>query len=126
MPISAVQQSDSVIHIRMISLELYICISIRLFHSGYNYLPLISVDILCILQYLWGFPGGTSGKEPTNVGDIRDVGLIPWLGRSPEGGHGNPLQYTCLENPMDRGTWWATIHRLTNSQIQLKQLSTAI
>ena len=48
-----------------------------------------------------GFPGGFSGKEPNNSGDIRDVGLIPGLGRFSGGGHGNPLQYSCLENPMD-------------------------
>ena len=43
---------------------------------------------------------------PANVGDVRDPGLIPGLGRSPGGGHGNSLQYPCLENPMDRGSWW--------------------
>ena len=48
-----------------------------------------------------GFPGGASGKEPNNSGDIRDVGLIAGLGRFSGGGHGNPLQYSCLENPMD-------------------------
>ena len=48
-------------------------------------------------------------NPPTNTGDIRDGGLIPGLGRSPGGGHGNPLQYSCLENPMDRGAWWATV-----------------
>ena len=47
---------------------------------------------------------------PTNTGDIRDVGLIPGLGRFPGGGHGNPHQYSCLEDPMDRGAWWATVH----------------
>ena len=47
---------------------------------------------------------------PANAGDIRDVGLIPWLGRSPGGGHGNPLQHSCLKNPMDRGSWWAKVH----------------
>ena len=47
------------------------------------------------------------------AGDLRDVGLIPELGRSPGGGHENPLQYSCLENPMDRGAWWATVHRVT-------------
>ena len=53
-----------------------------------------------------GFPGGTSGKEPgCHAGDIRDVGSIPGLGRSPGGGNGNPLQYSCQKNPMDRGTW---------------------
>ena len=48
-----------------------------------------------------------------NAGDIRDVGSIPGLGRSPGGGHGNPLQYSCLENPTDRGAWQATVHRVT-------------
>ena len=60
-----------------------------------------------------GFPGGSEGKEFTcNAGDL---GLIPWFGRSAEGEHGNPLQYSCLENPMDRGTWWATVHGVTRS-----------
>ena len=45
---------------------------------------------------------------PASAGDIREAGSIPGSGRSPGGGHGNPLQYSCLENPMDRGTWWAT------------------
>ena len=49
---------------------------------------------------------------PANAGGIRDVGSKPGPGRSPGGGHGNPLQYFCLENPMDRGTWWATVHRV--------------
>ena len=47
---------------------------------------------------------------PANAGDIRDAGLIPVLGRSPGVGNGHPLQYSCLENPMDRGAWWATVH----------------
>jgi len=55
-----------------------------------------------------GFPHGSDGKESAcNVGDL---GLIPGLGRSPGEGNGNPLQYSCLENPMDRGAWWATVH----------------
>ena len=55
-----------------------------------------------------GFPGDSDGKEFTcSAGDL---GLIPGLARSPGGGHGNPLQYSCLENPMDRGAWWATVH----------------
>ena len=71
------------------------------------------------------FPGGNSGKEPAaSVGDIRDSGSIPGLGRSPGGGHGNPLQYSCLENPMDRGAWWATVRGIKKSQTQLKQFST--
>ena len=59
-----------------------------------------------------------------NAEDIRDVGSIPGLGRSPGGGHGKPLQYSCLENPMDREARWATVHRVTQSQTQLKRLST--
>ena len=60
-----------------------------------------------------------------NAGDIRDEGSIPGLGRSPGGGHGSPLQYSCLENPMDRGAWWATVHRVAKSRTWLKWLSTA-
>ena len=56
-----------------------------------------------------------------NAGDIRDVGLIPGSGRSPGGGHGNPLQYSCLENPKDRESWQDTVHWVTQSQTQLKQ-----
>ena len=51
-------------------------------------------------------------KNPlANAGDKRDTALIPGSGRSPGGGHDNPLQYSCLENPMDRGAWWATVHK---------------
>ena len=57
-----------------------------------------------------------------NAGDVRDLGLIPGFGRTPGGGHGNPLQYSCLEDPMDRGAWWATVHGVAKSQTQLKQL----
>ena len=52
---------------------------------------------------------------PANVGDIRDVGSIPGLGKLPEEGHGNPLQHSCLENPVDRGVWWAIVHRVAQS-----------
>ena len=63
-------------------------------------------------------------KNPiTNEGDLRVVGLIPGLGRSSGGGHGNQLQYFCLKNPMDRGAWWATIHRVANNRTRLKWLS---
>ena len=55
-------------------------------------------------------------NPPANVGDIRDMGSIPGSGGSPGEGHGNPLQYSCLENPMDRGPWWATVHRIIKSQ----------
>ena len=57
------------------------------------------------------------GKNPSaNAGNIRDAGSIPGLGRSPGGGHGNPFQYSCLENPTDRGAWWATVRRVTKSR----------
>ena len=59
---------------------------------------------------------------PANAGDIRNMGLIPGSERSPGGGHGNPLQCSCLENPMDKGAWRAAVHRVTKSQTQLKQL----
>ena len=52
-------------------------------------------------------------NPPVNAGDVRDVGSIPGLGRSLGGGHGNPLQYSCLENPMGRGTWQAPVHGVT-------------
>ena len=51
-----------------------------------------------------------------NAGDVRDEGSIPGSGRSPGGGHGNPLQYSCLESPMDRGAWSAIVHRVAKSQ----------
>ena len=63
-------------------------------------------------------------NPPANAGEIRDVGSIPGLGRSPGGRHGKSLQYSCLENPMDRGAWQATVHGVAKSQTQLKQLST--
>ena len=61
---------------------------------------------------------------PANAGDIRDMGLISGLGRSPGEKHGNPVQYSCLENPMDRGAWAAAVHGVTKSQTWLKRLST--
>ena len=62
------------------------------------------------------FPGGASIKNPPpNAGDGRDAGLIPRLGRSPRKEHGNPFQYFCLENLMDRGHWWATVDRVVKS-----------
>ena len=64
-------------------------------------------------------------NNPANAGDIRDAGLIPELGRSPGGGHGNPLQYSCLENPMDRGALWAAIYGVAQSWTRLKRLSSS-
>ena len=55
-------------------------------------------------------------NPPANAGDVRDAGSIPGSGRSPGGGHGNPLQYFCLENPMDRGAWWTTVSKVAKSR----------
>ena len=62
-------------------------------------------------------------NPPANAGDVRDAGSIPGLGRYLGGGNGNSLQYSSLENPMDRGTWRTMVHRVTNSWTQLKGLS---
>ena len=68
-----------------------------------------------------GFSGGSEVKASAcNAGDL---GLIPGSGRSPGEGNGNPLQYSCLENPMDGGAWWATVHWVAKSQILLSNLT---
>ena len=73
-----------------------------------------STSIVCS-----GFRGGSDGKESAcNAGDL---GLIPGLGRSPGGEHGNPVQYSCLENPIDKRVWQATIHGVIKSQTQLSE-----
>ena len=67
-------------------------------------------------------PAGSVGKESAcNAGDTGDMGLIPGPGRSPGEGKGNPLQYSCLGNSLDRRAWWATVHGVTKSQIQLSR-----
>ena len=67
-----------------------------------------------------GFPGGTVEKNPpANAGDARNVGSVPGSKRSPGVGTGNSFQYSYLENSMDRGAWWATIHRVTKSLTRL-------
>ena len=66
------------------------------------------------------FPRCSAVKNlPANAGDTGDTGSIPGPVRSPKGGHGNPLQYSCLENSMDRGAWWATVHGVAQSQARL-------
>ena len=85
---------------------------------------LVSQDLLMTFLATYyimsGLPGGSDGKEfACNAGDIRDTGSIPGLGKSPGAGHGNPLQYSCLDNPMDRGAWRATVHGVAKSQTQL-------
>ena len=64
-------------------------------------------------------PGSSMSKKSIcNAGNAGETGLIPGSGKPPGGGHGNPPQYSCLENPVDRGDWWAIGHRVPNSQIQ--------
>ena len=76
-----------------------------------------SSEYLALISFRMGFPGSPVSKESTcNVGDL---GLIPGLGRSAGGGHGNPLQYSCLKKPMDRGAWQVTVHGVAKRWAQL-------
>ena len=88
--------------------------------NSFNLLKyLLNFKYVCknVFKLEWGFPCGSDGKEFTcNVGDL---GLIPGLGRSPAEGNGYPLQYSCLENSMDRGTWQATVHGVSQSWTRL-------
>jgi len=81
-----------------------------------------SLDVLLFLfgtSLFYGFPGGSEVKASArNVGDL---GSIPGSERSPGEGNGNPLQYSCLENPMDGGIWWATVHGVTKSRTRLSK-----
>ena len=70
-----------------------------------------------VIQIYMGFPGGSESKG--SVCNTEDLGLIPRLGRSPGEGNGYPLQYSCLENPMDRGAWWAAVHAVAKSWTRL-------
>ena len=76
---------------------------------------------VCVCVHTYGFPGSSVVKNPpANAGASRDAGSIPGWGLSPGGGNGNPLQYACQDNPMDRGAWWATVHGVAKTQMQLK------
>ena len=69
------------------------------------------------MRYIYMYQVAVVVKNPpASTGDIRDISLIPGSQRFPGGGHGNPLQYSCLENHMDRRAWWATVRRITQSQ----------
>ena len=85
-----------------------------------SFKPTFSLSSFTFINRYYNFPGGASGKEPVcQCRKHKDVGLIPRLGRSPGGGHSNPFQYSCLENPMDRGAWWATVHGAAKSRTWL-------
>jgi len=74
-----------------------------------------------LLNFELGFPDGSSGKESScSAGDTGDAGSIPWSGRSPGEGNGRQLQYSCLENSMDRGAWQATVHGAAKNQTRLR------
>ena len=95
--------SRSFIFCKMYRIHFFAC----LFLSMYN---------RCTILYKLGFPGGSVLKNPPAISeDLRDVSSIPWLGRSHEVGNGNPLHYSCLENPMHRGAWWASGHGISKS-----------
>ena len=84
------------IHLQLVQITVSVKHNKMKYMYAYVFLCVYWIDI-CIC--IWGFPGGTSGNPPANAGHIRDTGSILGLGRSPEGRHGNPLQYSCLENP---------------------------
>ena len=88
-------------------------LSIPLAFSLYQLLPYFFQVVLVVMNL------------PTNAGNTKDS-LVPGWGKIPEGGHGNPLQYSCLENPMDRGAWWSTVHRVAQSQTHWSNLAHTI
>ena len=92
-----------------------------------KFLQIFPQGLLQNYRHLWnkrGFPGGSDGKESAcNAGNIRDAGLTSGSARYPGAGQGNPLQYSCLENPTDRRAWWAAFHNVSKSWIWLKWLS---
>ena len=77
------------------------------------------VSFLLLLMDCWSLGGSVVKNPPANAEDTGDVGSIPGSGRSPGGGNGNPFQYSCLENPMDRGDWQGIVHGVTKSRIGL-------
>ena len=85
----------------------------------------IGIDIYTLPWIKWASQVALVVKSPpTNAGGVQDASSIPESGRSPGGGHGNPLQYSCLENPMDRGAWWTTVHTVAKTQTWLQRLNT--
>ena len=86
-----------------------------------------SLDYLLSHQGVWASQVVLVVKNPSaNAGDITDMGWIPGLGTSPGGGHGDSLQYSCLENTMGRGAWWPAVYGVAQSWTQLKRLSSSI
>ena len=88
-----------------------------------KYLSVSHILSYCIFNQL-GFPSGSNGKEPSC--NVRDPCSIPGSGRSSGEGNGNPLQYSCLQNPMDRGAWWAIVHEMAKSQTRLSNTAASL
>ena len=88
-------------------------------------LPTLLLHLMAFFKFIiiiiLDFPGGSDGKA--SVCNVGDPGLIPGLGRSPGEGNGHPLQYSCLENPMDGGAWWAIVHGVAKSQPLLRDFT---
>ena len=90
---------------------------LRISNSSFSF-PSLFTLLNGHISYYWGFPAVLVVKNlPANAGDVTDVGSIPGLGRSLGEGNGNPLQYSYLVNPMDRGAWRATVHSVTESDM---------
>ena len=131
MLVSDVQNSDSVTHYLFITSYFQVLFPYKLFQI-IEYSSLCCRVGLCRLSILYTVLCICWGSQMTLIekilsdkaGDIRDLSLIPESGRSPGGVHGNPLQYSCLENPMDGGAWRATVHKVTKRWTRLKQFST--
>ena len=108
---------------------LLVCGSLLQFLNSALWWWILNFDTICnfflhlvLFVFTLGFSGGSGVKEPScNAGDTEDAGSIPGSGRAPEGGHGLPLQHSCLENPMDRGAWWATAPGVANHQTRLSK-----
>ena len=100
------------------------CVYARVSHTLVNEVR-PATSIYCTHTASVGLPQWLRGKESTrNAGDTGHAGSIPGSGRSPRGGHDNPLQYSCLDSPMDREAWRATVHRVAKSETRLKLLHT--
>ena len=104
---------------------MYNIITLEYFHLSPSKLCCCFYTFYLIVCHKWASQVALVVKNlPANSRDTRDAGLIPESGRSPGGGNGNPLQYSCLENPIDRGAWQATVHEVAKSRTRPKWLST--
>ena len=118
---SSVQQSNTVIHIQ-VSILLPFRLLKNIEQSSLCYT--VGPCWLSILNIAGCFPGGAGGKEPTSqCRRCKRLGFDYWVRRSPGGGHGNSLQYSCLENPIDRGAWRAPVHGVAKSWTRLSDFT---